>query len=705
MPLLRRHERTVPLKLNSEASSYVIKEQQSNVDPSIEQIFRGPNERRSSVSNSKRNVESDSVKSSQSEEIGKRGRVKRENAVKRSNSKNFIEATRKDEKRSLPKATNPTSRASRSSRDLPKLPTKDYEAPIDQEKSEYSYEAEDDSTTGSKSKESKYKGNEINVKEDSEKYIDQEERSSLYDDFEAKDVVKRGISGLEDYEEIEDDSVGASEDVALDEAQLSDEEVDKKKVHSDVRVKRQHENLKEAEIPEISGKLENPGASNTITDQKTQEASLKQDSVNEKENKVTESQVNKDSNEQGEQLKRNVAEKNENDVSKVNTDRDMENSKQSSSLNEQTEIENNENAKLLSQDNPDASSDRKTQEVGLASNTKSLNEITGEPSSLKGVSKVDESKVAEVQSSEGVKLEAPANAPEAAPSEDLEKVETSKNEVAAKEQLDGDYEKRVEEQIQRRIDSIKEEIKREIAENRRMKEIEENNDKFDELREEEEDEEEQAMDSEAPEKQENLSKRSLRNSGKSQVRESNEKKVVKRKKRQGENAQEKVQGASESGTKKSRLMKKRSVGKVESQGLNEIPKKHEFPRQVYLVKADRRKKRKRRSKNSALIPEQRTVKLEDSLPADLVLDSNLRGDLDNSKQSSVNEDEKAIAEQDSLMEKKSGSVASLTGNGEELGPLATEYGDAFGGLNGEPGMALARFKRIKRVLRLPSSKT
>ncbi|CAK9819639.1 hypothetical protein ANTPLA_LOCUS10320 [Anthophora plagiata] len=693
---------------NSEASSYVIKEQQSNVDPSIEQIFRGPNERRSSVSNSKRNVESENVKSTQSEEIGKRGRVKRENGVKRGNSKNFIEATRKDEKRSLSKPTNPASRASRSSRDLPKLPTKDYEAPVDQEKSEYSYEAEDDSTTGSKSKESKYKGSEINVKEDSEKYIDQEERSSLYDDFEAKDVVKRGISGLEDYEEIEDDSANAAEDVALDEAQLSDEEVDKKKVHGDVRVKRQHENLKEAEITEISGKLENPGASsNTIADQKTQETSLKQDSVNEKENKVTESQVNKDSNEQGEQLKRNVAEKNENDMSKINSERDMENSKQSSSLNEQTEIESNENAKLLNQDNPDASSDRKTQEVGLASNTKGLNEITGEPSSLKGASKVEESKIAEVQSPEGVKIDVPANAPEVTPSEDLDKVETSKNEVAAKEQLDGDYEKRVEEQIQRRIDSIKEEIKREIAENRRMKEIEENNEKFDELREEEEDEEEQAIDSEAPEKQENLSKRSLRNSGKLEVRESNEKKAVKRKKRQGENGQEKMQGASESGTKKSRLVKKRSVGKVESQGLNEIPKKHEFPRQVYLVKTDRRKKRKRRSKNSALIPEQRTVKLEDSLPADLVLDSNLRGDLDNSKSSvsRVNEDEKAIAEQDTLMEKKSGSVASLTGNGEELGPLATEYGDAFGGLNGEPGMALARFKRIKRVLRLPSSKT
>ena len=69
----------------------------------------------------------------------------------------------------------------------------------------------------------------------------------------------------------------------------------------------------------------------------------------------------------------------------------------------------------------------------------------------------------------------------------------------------------------------------------------------------------------------------------------------------------------------------------------------------------------------------------------------------------VTEDEKAIAEQSSLAERKSGSVASLTANAEELGPLATEYGEAFGGLNAEPGVALARFKRIKRVLRPPAS--
>lgn len=71
--------------------------------------------------------------------------------------------------------------------------------------------------------------------------------------------------------------------------------------------------------------------------------------------------------------------------------------------------------------------------------------------------------------------------------------------------------------------------------------------------------------------------------------------------------------------------------------------------------------------------------------------------------SKMTEDEKAVAERNSLSEKKSGSVASFAGSNEEMGPLATEYGDAFGGFNNDPGVALARFKRIKRVLRPPVS--
>lgn len=45
------------------------------------------------------------------------------------------------------------------------------------------------------------------------------------------------------------------------------------------------------------------------------------------------------------------------------------------------------------------------------------------------------------------------------------------------------------------------------------------------------------------------------------------------------------------------------------------------------------------------------------------------------------------------------SLVSLTGSSQELSPrLAIEYKEAFGGLQSESGGALARFKRIKRVL-------
>jgi len=45
------------------------------------------------------------------------------------------------------------------------------------------------------------------------------------------------------------------------------------------------------------------------------------------------------------------------------------------------------------------------------------------------------------------------------------------------------------------------------------------------------------------------------------------------------------------------------------------------------------------------------------------------------------------------------SSSFLTKSSQDLSPrLAKEYKEAFGGLQSEPGSALARFKRIKRVL-------
>lgn len=142
---------------NAQANGYVIENQNSKLDPSIERIFRSAGEQRNDLINSKRNIDAkESGKAAQVEDADKRARVKRDNAVKKSTTKSLNEAA-KDEKRSTSnKAGKSASRIDRSSRDLPKLPDKDYEAPVDQEKFEYADEAEDESAVDSKHKETRY---------------------------------------------------------------------------------------------------------------------------------------------------------------------------------------------------------------------------------------------------------------------------------------------------------------------------------------------------------------------------------------------------------------------------------------------------------------------------------------------------------------------------------------------------------------------
>lgn len=470
----------------------------------------------------------------------------------------------------------------------------------------------------------RYKANE-HVNEDSARFIDQEERSNLYDDFESKDVVKRGISGSEDYEEMDDDALAAAEDTAALEDNASDEETDKRKMHGDVRVKRDHENSKEADNAEVAGKADDPATSSDLSsDQKSAETSLKRDAAaTDKDSKVGEARVAKADKASNDQSKRNVVDKSENEASKINCDRETDNSKQPSTSNDQKPtIESSETAKILAEGSEEATGDAKTREINLSSNNKAANGLlVGDASGIKETSKAEESKIADVASSaDATKVEVLAKAAEASAADDSEKLANPKNEAETAEQIDEDYQKRVEEQIQRKIDSIKEQIKREIEENQRLKEIEENNARFDELRELEEDEEEQAP--EAALTGDDAPKRSVaeRNSGKSRIRDNVEKQSIKRKKRH-DGGQEKTRDAGDSSSNKKswpRTVKKRSIMQSET-----IPKKH--ARQAFLTRTDRKKKRKRRSKNSMLIPEQRNVKLEGSLPADYTLDSNLRG--------------------------------------------------------------------------------
>lgn len=592
------------------------------MDPSIEQIFRGPNEKRISVAEGKLNPDTENNENSaRSELVEKRVRTKRENAAKRSNPKTN-DATKPEIKRSVTKKTGKTSeRIDRSPREMPKLGEKeslDYEAAADRDKSEYLDEIDDESVASAGNKISAYRG-----EEDSDKFIDQDDRSSLYDDFETKDVAKRGIFGAEDYEEeVDDDSIGAVEETAaLDERESLDAEAGKKKLHGDVRVKREHETAKVLENAETSGK-EGSNAKRSSVSAKDTEVVLK-DTKSEKEVPVVEDRAKqKDTDEQSDQSKRNTVEQPENEASKVNID-----SKQS--LNDRAELETRENPKSLT---AEVTGDKKTQEEGLSSDKQPAND----PSSLEGPSKLDETKIAEVSNPEATKIEAlPASSAEARVFDDSGKPDTSVNsEIASNEQPDGDYAKRVEEQIQRKIDSIKEEIKREIAENERIKSIEENNAKFDELRDrDEEEEDESAIEAERPEKRENTAKRSPRNPSKPRMRNEAEKRSIKRNKRQNVvpgNARTKIRSAVEAS---SNIEKRLPVGAFKKR--SEQPasaKKRELPHQVYLVRNDRdtRKKGRRRSSRNSQNPEDQSS-YKQNLPADVAWDLKSRGDLGDGK--------------------------------------------------------------------------
>lgn len=614
---------------NAEITDFA-EEQPNSPDPSIAQIFRAPKNQRNAVSDLKRSPNTETSKFSvPSEESNNRVRAKREN-TKRSSLKSSDAANKNDVKRSA--SSKASSKVDRSSRDLGKLSNKDsneYEAPIDQDRSEYADEVDDDSPAGSGNKDAKYKTGEFRVGDDSERFIDQEERSSLYDDFEAKDVVKRGISGAEDYEEANEDSAEVPEDTAaLDEREPLDEQTEKRKVHGDTRVKRERsQSSKAAENSELIGKEEDVGAADrSAKDVETALKDARKDAL------VAEDQKNKlekDSTEQVDQSKRNAGEKQEKEDIKSNP------GAASKSLNEGQEVERNENAKSLNEEGQEVIGDGRTQgEVGLSDK-----KAVGELSSLEGISKQEEPKIIADASPGSARIEAPVIGAEAQAAETAGKLEVPVNlEAATGEQSDADYEKRMEEQIQKKIDSIKEQIKREIAENRRMKDVAVNNAKFDELLDEEDDEQEQALQSEPSDKSENLSKRSLKNSAKAQAREGAEKRSIKRRKRQDDSSQGKLKSSGEANLNIDKKCsrgntRKRSAGKTEQLSL--APKampKREYPREVFLVRRDRsagKKRRKRRSKNG-MVGEPGVAKLEDSLP-DVNFDPSLRADFKDGK--------------------------------------------------------------------------
>ncbi|XP_011696538.1 PREDICTED: glutamic acid-rich protein-like isoform X1 [Wasmannia auropunctata] len=432
------------------------------------------------------------------------------------------------------------------------------------------------------------------VNGDFNRYTDQDERSSLYDDYEAKDVAKRGVlSGSKDYEEVEDDSPGIEDMAAV---QESTNEAENGETPKDARVKRD-----QAEISEMVDKSK---------------SSLDDSAV------LEESKT----------------------AAKNPYSRDVSHIESSKSINEAP-----------------ASSDKDFESKDVISKLSDSSKIQ-EPASIVASSKRDES--------------------------------------------NAEYEKRVEEEIQRKIDSIKEEIQRDIETQQRIRDIEDNNARFDELQNQEnEDEERQIFQGEPIKKRQTTdprAKRSVRESADDAIaslQRNDKKRSLKRdqhKKRQHRSGKIDKLDSSKENENLNRIVVANHKSS-EQIPLKEFSKtKRERVRQVFLVNNDQRQKR-RRQLRSYTLPSDRTAENELFMNPDL--NSYLRPNKMLKASSLVGSDDENNEEEQSPTAEHSDSLLSLTGSSQELNPrLEKEYKEAFGGLQSEPGNALARFKRVKRVL-------
>ncbi|XP_018304067.1 glutamic acid-rich protein [Mycetomoellerius zeteki] len=437
-----------------------------------------------------------------------------------------------------------------------------------------------------------------NINDDFNRYTDQNERSSLYDDYEAKDIAKRGIlSGSEDYEEMEDDLPGIEDMAAVQELT---NEAEKRETQKDARVKRD-----QAEISEMLDKsrsnLDNP-------------AKLEESKIVEK-------------NPYSREVFHTELSKSFNEASAPNTIKDFESKDVISKLSGSSKIQ--------------------------------------EPASIVAPLKKDE--------------------------------------------LNAEYEKRVEEEIQRKIDFIKEEIKRDIEVQQRIRDIENNNARFDELQDQEhEDEERQNFENESIKKRQTVAKKSVQEIADDEKSSSPEKSEEKRslKKEQHKKRQHRSNKISTSDTSKQNENLKRQVVADYDKPSEQVPskelfkKKRERVRQIFLVNNDQHQTKRRQLRSYSLPSAQAVVRSEDELFMNPKLNSYLRTDNRMFEKSlPVGSEDENNEEEQSPTAEQSDSLVSLIGSSQELSPcLEKEYKEAFGGLQSEPGNALARFKRVKRVL-------
>ncbi|XP_012054578.1 PREDICTED: trichohyalin-like [Atta cephalotes] len=435
-----------------------------------------------------------------------------------------------------------------------------------------------------------------NINDDFNRYTDQDERSSLYDDYEAKDIAKRGVlSGSEDYEEMEDDLPGIEDMAAVQELT---NEAEKREAQKDTRVKRD-----QMEISEILDK----SRSNVDNPPKLEESKI---------------------------------------------------------------VEKNPYS----------------HEVSRTEFSKSFNEASA-PNTMK----TSESKDVISKLSDSSKIQELANTVA----------------LLKKDESNREYEKCVEEEIQRKIDLIKEEIERDIEAQQRIRDIENNNAKFDELQDQEhEDEEKQKMnfENESIEKRQTIAKRSVQEIADDAITFS-EKSEKKRslKKEQNKKRQRQSNKISTSDTsKQDENLKRQVIDKPSEQVPSKelFKKKRERVRQIFLVNNDQHQTKRRQLRSYSQSPAQAVLRSEDELFMNPKLNSYLHMDNRMLEKSSLvgSEDENNEEEQNPTAE-QSDSLVPLIGSSQELNPrLEKEYKEAFGGLQSEPGNALARFKRVKRVL-------
>lgn len=326
------------------------------------------------------------------------------------------------------------------------------------------------------------------------KYTDQDERSSLYDDYEVKDVAKRGA---EDYEEV--DSPGLAEDMAAVREEESNE-AERRETRGDARVKR------DQAIPESldDSSLESDGA-----------------------------------------------------ASELRLD-------------------------------PESPEETKTAADGSYSH-----------------------EVSNIDSSRGI--DEPSIFNDNVPGK-LAASNSGASDSSA------EYEKRVEERIQRKIDSIKDEIRRDIEAQRRIRDIQENNAKFDELQDEE------SFESDSIEKS-STKKRSARDvdavvsskSGdKKRSPKAKQRKKAQRRSGKSDNNSSERRSSRDNPKRQSTANRDESSGQSPSKGL--FKKKRERIRETILVKNDRHRAKKRSSRAS----ERSDGKLGNELSAGQNLNSYLR---------------------------------------------------------------------------------